>query len=270
MYDISDVEDNRESVATSDIEVNRASIAATDTEDEPTGFGDRSAEDEEESEKEPEEEPEADMGDELVESEYDQEAEDMASETCVDPTKDWDSLEVSDLPRGSGSDNDDGSEDLESLDGSNGDEDDARPVRKFIRRRYHEFNPTHDIHDLVFRLGMEFSGAAVFRKAIGAYSVKHRRIIKFKNNDPNSISVVCRDDGCKWFVFASWLSDHKIFKIKSLLDDHTCVMSFKNKFVSSKFIDEKYVGQWRVNPDWNYTGMAKQLWNDTNVDASKW
>ena len=82
--------------------------------------------------------------------------------------------------------------------------------------------------------------------------------------------VVCNDEGCKWFVFASWLSDHKTFKIKSLLDDHTCVMSFKNKFVSSKFIAEKYLGQWRENPDWNFAGMAERLRSDTNVDASKW
>jgi hypothetical protein len=95
-------------------------------------------------------------------------------------------------------------------------------------------------------------------------------LYKFKKNDPNRIRVVCKDEGCKWFVFASWLADHKTFKIKSLLDEHTCVMSFKNKFVSSKFIAEKYVGQWRENPDWNFAGMAERLRSDTNVDASKW
>ncbi|KAK3185127.1 hypothetical protein Dsin_032413 [Dipteronia sinensis] len=128
MYDTSDDEDNRASVAASDIEVNRALAVAANTEDGPTGFGDGPA----------------------------------------------------DLPRGSGSDNDDGSEDLGSLDGSNGEEDDARPVRKFIKRRYHEFNPRHDMQDPVFRLGMDFSSAAVFRKAIMAHSVKHRRVVKFK------------------------------------------------------------------------------------------
>ena len=143
-------------------------------------------------------------------------------------------------------------------------------MRKFIKRRYHEFNPPHDLQNPVFRLGMEFSSADVFRTAIRARSVKHRRVVKFKKNDPNRIMVVCKDEGCKWFIFASWLSDHKTFKIKSLLDDHTCVMSFKNKFVSSKFIAEKYVGQWRENPDWNFAGMAERLRSDTNVDASKW
>ncbi|KAI9170021.1 hypothetical protein LWI28_021218 [Acer negundo] len=33
---------------------------------------------------------------------------------------------------------------------------------------------------------------------------------------------------------------------------------------------EKYVDQWRANPDWNYTGMSAQLRINTNMDASKW
>ncbi|KAK2645923.1 hypothetical protein Ddye_021118 [Dipteronia dyeriana] len=178
-----------------------------------------------------------------IRSDYDQDVEDIAVETCVDPTKDWDCLQVSDLPRGSGSDNDDGSEDLGILDGSNSEKDDARPVRKFIKRRYHKFNSRHDMQDPVFKLGMEFSSVTVFRKAIRAHSVKHRKIVKFKKNDPNRIRVICQDEGCKWFVFASWLSDYKTFKIKSLLDEHTCVMSFKNKCASSKFIAEEYLDQ---------------------------
>jgi hypothetical protein len=138
-------------------------------------------EDEEEEAEEAEaeaEEAEDDKGDELVESDYDQEAEDIAAETCVDPTNDWESLQISDLPRGSGSDKDDGSEDLGSLDGSNGEDDAEGPVRKFIKRRYHEFNPPHDLQNPVFRLGMEFSSADVFRKAIRAHSVKHRRVVQ--------------------------------------------------------------------------------------------
>ncbi|KAK2658428.1 hypothetical protein Ddye_004961 [Dipteronia dyeriana] len=92
-----------------------------------------------------------------------------------------------DLPCGSGSDNDDGSNDLGSWDGSNGEDDKARPNRKFTRRMYHEFNPRHDMQASVFRLGMEFSNVVVFRKAIKTHSVKHRRIVKFKKNDPNMI-----------------------------------------------------------------------------------
>ncbi|KAK0588317.1 hypothetical protein LWI29_037845 [Acer saccharum] len=145
----SDNEDNR---AVANNEDNWAA-EASDTEDRPAGFGDGPVneegdeqlieenveraksqrknkgkyitEEEEETEEveEEEEEAEADKVDELVESDYNQEAEDITAETCVDPTNDWKSLQLLDLPRGFGSDEDDGSEDLGSLDGSNGEED---------------------------------------------------------------------------------------------------------------------------------------------------
>ncbi|KAK0594585.1 hypothetical protein LWI29_037000 [Acer saccharum] len=55
-----------------------------------------------------------------------------------------------------------------------------------------------------------------------------------------------------------------------MVDAHSCAMSFKNTFVNSKKIADKYVGQWRENPEWNYPGMSQQLRTDTNVDASIW
>ncbi|KAK1553267.1 hypothetical protein Q3G72_031866 [Acer saccharum] len=175
---------------------------------------------------------------------------------------------------GSGSEYEEGSENLSSLDGSEAEEDEGVQPRKFIKTRYHEFTPKCDMQNLVFRLGMEFGSADVFRKAVRAHAIKHRRLVKFKKNDRDKDRdrdrAVCKAECCKWFVFASWLGDHKTFKIKSLNDEHTCAMSFKNRFVSSKHIAEKYVGQWRENPDWNFVEMSQQVRTDVNVDVSIW
>ncbi|KAK3206900.1 hypothetical protein Dsin_020946 [Dipteronia sinensis] len=129
-----------------------------------------------------------------------QEPEDLAADTCVDPIKYCDTLHVPNLPREESAD---GSDELRSLERLDGKEVEGGPIRKFISRSYHEFNPSHDMQDPVFK-------------------------------------VVCKSDGCKWFVFASWLRDYKTFKIKTLMDEHTCPMSFKNKFINSKLIAEKY------------------------------
>ncbi|KAK3182919.1 hypothetical protein Dsin_030205 [Dipteronia sinensis] len=122
----------------------------------------------------------------------------------------------------------------------------------------------------IFKIGMEFGSADVFRKVIRAHAMKHKRNIKFQKNDTNRVKAVCKDQSCNWFVFASWLGDHKTFKIKSLVDAHTCAMNFKNTFVNSKMIVDKYLGQWRENPEWNFAGMSQQLKTDTNIDASIW
>ena len=55
-----------------------------------------------------------------MQSDYEQKEEDIAAVTCVDPTRGWESLQFVDIPRpesGAGSDIDEGSEDLNNLDG---------------------------------------------------------------------------------------------------------------------------------------------------------
>ncbi|KAK2649002.1 hypothetical protein Ddye_016491 [Dipteronia dyeriana] len=171
---------------------------------------------------------------ELVESDYEQEEEDMVAETCVYPTSDWDwdSLRIPDITGGeygSSYEINCGSDDLRSLDEfdcKTGKEDELRKLRKFIKTIYHEFDPGCDIENLIFKFGIEFATGDVFRKAIRAHAVKHMQSVKFKKRDKNRIRAVCSYQGCKWFVFGSWLADHKTFKIKSLLDEHTFAMCF--------------------------------------------
>ncbi|KAK1559034.1 hypothetical protein Q3G72_009821 [Acer saccharum] len=162
------------------------------------------------------------------------------------------SFQVPDLQESDGG----GLENLSSLNGSDGEEDEGLQPRKFIKTRYHEFTPSRVMQNPMLRLGMEFGSAGIFRKAVRAHVVKHRRLVQFQKNDYNRVKVVCKAESCKWFVFASMLVNQKTFKIKYLNDEHTCAMSFKNKFVSSKLIAQKYVGQWRENPDWNFAGMS--------------
>ncbi|KAK0595843.1 hypothetical protein LWI29_010547 [Acer saccharum] len=143
---------------------------------------------------------------EIVESDYDQELEDITSDTCVDPNKDWDSLEFPDVPRaecGSRFDIDDGSDDLNSLDGSDCEDDEGRHPRKFLNTRYHQFNPDCDMQHPIFRVGMVFGSADVFRQAIRAHAITNRREVKFQKNDANRVRAVCKAEGCNWFVFAS-------------------------------------------------------------------
>ena len=64
---------------------------------------------------------------------------------------------------------------------------------------------------------MIFASGDVFKRAIRARVVKHRREVKFAKNDPNRVRAVCKAPNCKWFVFASWLDDKKNFKVKSML-----------------------------------------------------
>ncbi|KAK0601071.1 hypothetical protein LWI29_021049 [Acer saccharum] len=93
-----------------------------------------------------------------VESDYEQEADDIAAETCVDSTKIWDGLNV---PNRQHQECASGSDELNSLEGSDGEED-------------------------------------IFRKATRAHAVKHRCDVKFKKNDQHRIMAVCKSEVCNW------------------------------------------------------------------------
>ncbi|KAK0574732.1 hypothetical protein LWI29_028223 [Acer saccharum] len=121
--------------------------------------------------------------DELVETDYEQQQEeDITANTYVDPTRDWDSLRNPEIPReecGSGSEFDCEDDDLRSLDDFADEQVEGGQSRNFINKRYHEFDPVHDMANPIFKIGMEFATTDVFRKAIRAHAIKHGRNIKF-------------------------------------------------------------------------------------------
>ena len=208
----------------------------------------------------------------MVESDYEQDVQDIAQPTCVDPTSTWEGFEVPVLEgeeHRSESDVDSmNSTELESLEGT--DDDEEVPYKKWKKIINQDFNPEVDMNNPVFRIGMLFSTASIFRDAVKAHAVKNRRAMKFDFNDKNKIKASCKSPDCQWIVFASWLNtDFKTFKVKTLEPDHTCAMTFRNMFLSSEMIEKKYLNQWRVNTEWNFDGFAQQLRMDTNIDATQ-
>ncbi|KAI9178159.1 hypothetical protein LWI28_023403 [Acer negundo] len=144
--------------------------------------------------------------DKLVEIDYEQEEEDIAVDTCVDPTGDWDSLRNPEIPReecGSGFEFDCENDDLRSFgDFDDDDEVEGGQPRNFINTRYHEFNHVRDVENPIFKIRIEFASADAFRKAIKAYAIKHKRNIKFQKNDHNRMKAVCKAKDCNWFFFS--------------------------------------------------------------------
>ncbi|KAL5546151.1 hypothetical protein UlMin_005838 [Ulmus minor] len=191
----------------------------------------------------------------IVESDYDQEDEDIAMDTCVDPTSNWENFQPPEIPRNEdeGESNvSDNIDELVSLDGSEAGDDEDIYVKPpiFSKKKYPEFNSEVDLKDPKFVVGMTFSSASVFREAARAHAVKHRRAVKFEKNDKDKIKAICKALDCKWMVYASWLnSDHKTFKLKTLHKEHSCAMTFRNKVVSTRWIEHKYINHWRANPD---------------------
>ena len=55
--------------------------------------------------------------------------------------------------------------------------------KKFIKKKYREFNPDVDMRNPIFKVGQVLSSMKVFREAVRALAVKNRRSIRFEKNE---------------------------------------------------------------------------------------
>ncbi|KAK2648069.1 hypothetical protein Ddye_015558 [Dipteronia dyeriana] len=135
------------------------------------------------------------------------------ADACVDPIRDLESLQVPGILHveyGSGSDIDLGSDDLRNLDESDGEEDNGGPQRKFIKTKYHEFNPSCDMQDPIFRVG----SADLFRKAIRGYVVKHMRSMERL--------MIESENAYKWLLDKEPIQWSRVFFKDTTLYDMLC------------------------------------------------
>ena len=95
-----------------------------------------------------------------MDSDYEEDVDDIAKDTCVDPSANWAGFEVPEINEEedkSESDVDE-KEEMVSLAGTDEDEDAPyqRP-KKFVRKKYPEFNPDIDMRNPIFKAGQLFS-----------------------------------------------------------------------------------------------------------------
>ncbi|MBA0664825.1 hypothetical protein Goklo_004772 [Gossypium klotzschianum] len=68
------------------------------------------------------------------------------------------------------------------------------------------------------------------RSAIRKYSKECRRQLKFIKNEPKRVVVRCiASPNCSWRIRASYSLVVKCLQIKTIQDEHHCLVSFKNK-----------------------------------------
>ncbi|KAJ4956462.1 hypothetical protein NE237_013245 [Protea cynaroides] len=67
-----------------------------------------------------------------------------------------------------------------------------------------------------------FNSVHEFRDALHKYAIAHGFAYRFKKNDPNRVTVLCKAEGCPWRIHASKLSTTQLFCIKRMTPTHTC------------------------------------------------
>lgn len=86
-----------------------------------------------------------------------------------------------------------------------------------------------------FKLGMEFKSLKQFKKAILKWSVLNGREVRFAKNDKVRVRAVCKGN-CGFTALVSRVGDSHTYRMKTLVDRHTCGRVFANKNAKSKWV----------------------------------
>ncbi|OMO51020.1 Transposase, MuDR, plant [Corchorus capsularis] len=120
------------------------------------------------------------------------------------------------------------------------------------------YNPTLEKPE--FETGMVFTDVYQFREALTKYALADQKQLKFVKNDKNRVRVKCdTTDNCPWTIFASDCKISKGFAVKSIGDEHTCSVAFKNRMVKSTMIAERMHEMIRDNPKMRLKTLQKNI-----------
>lgn len=134
---------------------------------------------------------------------------------------------------------------------------------------YPVFNEDADMVSPVFQLGMCFKNSRTFRQAVKKHDILERRPIVNVRNFGKNVQYVC-EPPCKWKIYASPM--HKgstTYQIKTFIPKHTCMPTFKQKQINSKWLADYYEKEIRMNPTWPINSFHKKIVNDLKCNVSK-
>ncbi|KAG8373351.1 hypothetical protein BUALT_Bualt11G0015200 [Buddleja alternifolia] len=109
-------------------------------------------------------------------------------------------------------------------------------------------------------VGMKFENFRVYREALRDYCVRNGFDVEYIMNESGRITVTCKNQNCKWRLYASAIQNTTIFQIKSLKGEHSCAKTFNNKLAKSNYIAKILEKMIRDNPH----VINDQLWNAIN------
>lgn len=125
-----------------------------------------------------------------------------------------------------------------------------------------------DLQDPKFEVGLIFESVEVLRKAIKAYSCVQRKDIRLPVNDRRRLRGKCKED-CSWYLWASYDSRTKCFRIKKYNGEHTCSSTFNVHGFTANFLAEKYVDSFRADQDMNMKNFARIVQKDWNMTPGR-
>lgn len=84
-------------------------------------------------------------------------------------------------------------------------------------------------------LGTYFATKEDFKEAVRTYAIHSGRNLKFKKSDNKRMRVICKK-GCPWESYCAKLPDEDTWKLRKIMDKHTCSRDYKVRFLNCKWL----------------------------------
>lgn len=130
------------------------------------------------------------------------------------------------------------------------------------------FNP-EVIFEPEFELGMIFSSKNEFKMAVQSLAIKTKRSLKFTKFAPTRMYVVCEDPKCRWNIHLNKIACEETFQIRQYMANHTCDPTFRVKNVKSRWLSEKFMRKFVVEPNRKVNVYREDAMDGIGCDISK-
>ncbi|XP_050233517.1 uncharacterized protein LOC126682005 [Mercurialis annua] len=138
---------------------------------------------------------------------------------------------------------------------------------------FNVFDEDHDHEGPTFSIGMLFTDREQFKKACREWGIHHRYQLHFPVNEITRVRAKCYSKSkCKFYVFASKLHlkdpNDNTFRVKTLDLRHTCPKVSKNFHLTSAVLADKYLEEFRNDPEYKSEVFVKKIQTDLKQSIS--
>ncbi|GAA0168466.1 hypothetical protein LIER_23178 [Lithospermum erythrorhizon] len=116
----------------------------------------------------------------------------------------------------------------------------------------------------------QFVDQVKLKKAIDTYNIKYERDIKYVRNEKERVRAVCKDDNCKWFIYAKRLSGETGLQIRKWHLDYTYIPVYDNKTLTSTWLRRHYMKKFRNSPNYKPSDFKKEMSLKLGQRVSRW
>ncbi|KAK6139524.1 hypothetical protein DH2020_026724 [Rehmannia glutinosa] len=109
-----------------------------------------------------------------------------------------------------------------------------------------------------FEIGQTFGSKKLFSEDLHGHAIRTRRSLKTTKNDKRRIYARCVDEKCDWHINALKIFNQESFQIREYNSNHKCGRQYHVSNVSSKWLANKFVEAFRIDPSMNVKGFRNE------------